>query len=159
MFYVDSEVGDVLIIRGVLFIPSKVHFPCLYFVNICVFGLKKLVTTALRIFLMLTELLFRTCHCIFFCTIIGACCVLRPCIPWPLASSEYSTQSAPFVQWKGGDKQTFCDMLYGHWHTQLLSDRFCLSTVLDTFYANKVLLRILEFSRPLTDQSSACVLH
>jgi hypothetical protein len=34
-----------------------------------------------------------------------------------------------------------------------------LSTVLDTFYANKVLLRILEFSSPLTDQSSACVLH
>jgi hypothetical protein len=40
---------------------------------------------------MLTELLFRTCHCIFFCTIIGACCVLRPCIPWPLASWVYST--------------------------------------------------------------------
>jgi hypothetical protein len=56
MFYVDSEVGDILIIRGVLFIPSKVHFPCLYFVNICVFGLKQLVTTSLRIFLMLTEI-------------------------------------------------------------------------------------------------------
>jgi hypothetical protein len=40
MFCLDSEVGDILIIRGVLFISSNIHFPCLYFENVCVFGLK-----------------------------------------------------------------------------------------------------------------------
>jgi hypothetical protein len=73
MFCYDSEVGDILIIRGVLFITSTVHFPCLYLVNLCVFGL---VTTAWRIFLMLTEILiFYLLLYILFCTIICKLCL------------------------------------------------------------------------------------
>jgi hypothetical protein len=68
-------------------------------------------------------------------------------LPWMLVST--------WQHWRRGRLVLCC---CGHWHTQLLRDRFCLSTVLDTFYANKVLSRIFQFSRSLPDQSSACSL-
>ena len=105
MFYVDSEVGDVLMTRGVLFIPSKVHFPCLYFVNICVFGLKQLVTTSLRIFLMLTEIFisYLSLYIILYYCRCMLCLASVYSLTFGVFSVQYTIVSwRPFVQWKGG---------------------------------------------------------
>jgi hypothetical protein len=39
MYYADSEVRVILIIRGVLFITYMVNFLCLYLVRTGIFGL------------------------------------------------------------------------------------------------------------------------
>ena len=58
MFCFDSEVGDILIVRDVLFITYKVNFSCLYLVRTSIFGLdKSVILTALRIFLILNGFL------------------------------------------------------------------------------------------------------
>ncbi len=161
MFCFDSEVGDILIIRGVLFIPSKVYFPCLY-LEIYAFSALKSLWRLPCVFFWCVRSFYFVLVIVYFFVLLSVHVVSCDRVfldLWRLQCTVHYCESAPFVQWKIGERQTFCVVLYGRWHTQLLRDRFCLSTVLATFYANKVLSRILEFSRPLTDQSSACVLH
>ena len=76
---------------------------------------------------------FRTYNRILFCTIIGPCCVLRPCIPWPLACqcTVHYCESVPFctlARGRGDGRVQFA------W-----ASRFCLSTILCTFTQRKCL--------------------
>ena len=106
MFCYDSEVMDILIIRGVKFITPKVHYLCLYFVNICVFGLKQLVTTSLRIFLMLTEIFisYLSLYIILYYCRCMLCLASVYSLTFGVFSVQYTIVSwRPFVQWKGGD--------------------------------------------------------